>query len=189
MTGSASTVIAWLERLMLFGMLAVLAAILTAAMVMQYASGEIPCPLCLLQRAAMFGCCFGLIRQLRATHSERGSGMALISAVLLLVISVRQVLLDIYPRPGHSYVGSAVFGLHLPVWSVLIAVALLLGLSLRLALFGGMRSTSSGERTLPRILLEPLVIYVAVICAINLLSVVAQCGLAQCHTSGYRLFQ
>ncbi len=72
---------------------------------------------------------------------------------------------------------------------MLIAVALLLGLSLRLALFGGMRSTSSGERTLPRILLEPLVIYVAVICAINLLSVVAQCGLAQCHTSGYRLFQ
>ena len=180
---------ALLERLMLFAMLAGLAAILTAAMVMQFASGEIPCPLCLLQRAAMFGCCFGLISQLRADNSERGSGMALISAVLLLVISVRQVLLDIYPRPGHAYVGSAVFGLHLPVWSALIAMALLLGLSLRLALFGGARSASSRESTLPRILVQPLVIYVVVICAINFFSVLAQCGLSQCHTSGYRLFQ
>ena len=50
-----------LDRLILVLMLAVLAAILTAAMVMQYAFGEIPCPLCLLQRVAMFGCCFGLI--------------------------------------------------------------------------------------------------------------------------------
>jgi hypothetical protein len=32
------------------------------------------------------------------------------------------------------------------------------------------------------------VIYVVVICAINFLSVIAQCGLDQCHTSGYRLF-
>ena len=30
----------------------VIAAILTAAMVMQYRGGEIPCPLCLLQRVA-----------------------------------------------------------------------------------------------------------------------------------------
>ena len=43
-------------------------------------------------------------------------------ALLLLIVSVRQTLLDITPRPGHSYVGSAVFGLHMPVWSVIISV-------------------------------------------------------------------
>src|ERR1700733_9883234 len=111
-----------LDRLILVLMLTVLAAILTAAMVMQYASGEIPCPLCLLQRVAMFGCCFGLIEQLRSSNSERGTGIALIFAVLLLVISVRQTLLDLFPRAGHDYVGSAIFGIHLPVWSVIIAV-------------------------------------------------------------------
>jgi disulfide bond formation protein DsbB len=177
------------DRLILLAMLAVLAAILTAAMVMQYALGEIPCPLCLLQRVAMFGCCFGLIRQLHAGGSERGTGIALIFAVLLLVISVRQTLLDIYPRSGHDYVGSAIFGLHLPVWSVLVAVALLLGLAARLALFGGSHSTTTNEGALPRVLVRPLVIYVVVICAINFVSVVAQCGLGQCHTSSYRLFQ
>src|ERR1700681_4316507 len=162
-----------LDRLVLFLMLLILAAILTAAMVMQYAFGEIPCPLCLLQRVAMFGCCFGLIRQLRSGASERGTGISLIFAVLLLVISVRQTLLDLFPRPGHDYVGSAILGIHMPVWSILIAVALLLGFAIRLALFGGPRSGT--EDSVPmRPLAQGLVIYVVFICAINFLSVVVQ---------------
>ena len=112
-----------LDRVFLFAMLLALAAILTIAMVVQYGLGEIPCPLCLLQRFAIFGCCFGLIKQLQS-GSERGTGISLIFSILLLVISARQTLLDIVPRPGHEYVGSAIFGIHMPVWSVLIAVAL-----------------------------------------------------------------
>src|SRR5271169_5044453 len=126
-----------LDRAILLLMLMILAAILTAAMIMQYAFREIPCPLCLLQRFAMFGCCFGLIQQLRSGRSERGTGVSLIFSILLLVISVRQTLLDLFPRPGHDYVGSAIFGVHMPVWSVLIATALLFGFALRLTLFGG----------------------------------------------------
>ena len=68
-------VAATLDRLLLTAMLIVLAAVLTAAMVMQYAFGEIPCPLCLLQRYAMFGCCFGIVMQLRSPNSERGAGV------------------------------------------------------------------------------------------------------------------
>jgi disulfide bond formation protein DsbB len=188
-TSGSASIVAMLDRLILLVMLAVLAAILTAAMAMQYALGEIPCPLCLLQRVAMFGCCFGLMRQLRADASERGTGLALIFAVLLLVIAVRQTLLDIYPRPGHDYIGSAVLDLHLPVWSVIIAVALLLGLAVRLALLGGRRAATGGGDALPRLLVQPLVVYVVVLCAINFLSVLAQCGFDQCHTFGYRLFQ
>src|ERR1700729_1714967 len=125
-----------LDRLILCLMLLILAGILTAAMVMQYGFGEIPCPLCLLQRYAMFGCCFGIVMQLRSADSQRGAGIGAVFAVLLLVIAVRQTLLDLFPRPGHAYVGSAVFGIHMPVWSVLIAVALLAGFAARLALFG-----------------------------------------------------
>jgi disulfide bond formation protein DsbB len=186
---NADQAAAALDRLILVVMLAVLAAILTAAMVMQYAFGEIPCPLCLLQRVAMFGCCFGLMQQLRSGTSQRGTGIALIFTVLLLVISVRQTLLDLFPRPGHDYVGSAVFGIHLPVWSVVISVALLLGFAIRLALFGGAPDTADAERRLPHAVVQALAVYVIVICAINFLSVVAQCGLDQCHTFGYRLLQ
>ena len=91
-----------LDRLILLLMLLILAAILTAAMVMQYAFGEIPCPLCLLQRFAMFGCCFGLVQQLHSGSTERGTGISLIFSILLLVISARQTLLDLVPRPGHE---------------------------------------------------------------------------------------
>ena len=138
----ATSVTATFDRLLLTAMLIALAAALTAAMVMQYAFGEIPCPLCLLQRYAMFGCCFGIVTQLRSTNSQRGAGIGAIFALVLLVISARQTLLDLIPRPGHAYVGSSVFGIHMPVWSVLIAVALLAGFAARLALFGAPRSSA-----------------------------------------------
>jgi disulfide bond formation protein DsbB len=176
-----------LDRLILLLMLMILAAILTVAMVMQYAFGEIPCPLCLLQRFAMFGCCFGLVQQLRSGSSEHGTGISLIFSILLLVISVRQTLLDIVPRPGHEYVGSAIFGIHMPVWSVFIAMGLLLGFAVRLALFGGLRSAPEKDGSKIRRLTQGVTLYVVAICGVNFISVVAQCGIGDCHTFGYRL--
>src|SRR5215469_1564843 len=139
-----------LNGLFLCSMLLALAIVLTAAMVMQYGFGEIPCPLCLLQRFAMFGCCFGLIAQIRSATSERGTGISLIFSILLLMISARQSLLDLFPRPGHEYIGSAIFGIHMPIWSVLIAIALLVGLATRLALFGGQSHGVMGDGLLIR---------------------------------------
>lgn len=166
-------------------MLVILAGILTTAMVLQYAAGEIPCPLCLLQRVAIFGVCFAILRNLRDGFSHRNMGIAMLFSVLLLVISVRQTLLDIYPRPGHAYIGSAVLGLHMPVWSTLIAAALLTGFALRLAVLGD-REVAPHAPGLARIG-RAVGLYVAALCAINLVSVVVQCGLGQCHTMGYRL--
>jgi disulfide bond formation protein DsbB len=156
-------------------------------MVMQYAFGEIPCPLCLLQRYAMFGCCFGLMQQLRSGTSERGTGVSLIFTIVLLIISVRQTLLDLFPRPGHDYIGSAVFGIHMPVWSVFIALALLVGFAVRFALFGSPRVASKEENAAIRRAAQVLGAYVVLICAVNFLSVIAQCGLGECRTLGYRL--
>lgn len=181
------SILVMLDRLVLLLLTMILSAALTAAMVMQFAFGEIPCPLCLLQRVAMFGCCFGLLHQLRARDSERGGGMALVFALLLLVIAARQTLLDIVPRPGHAYIGTAVFGLHMPVWSVVIGVCLLLALALRLTLFGAPRPLPpAGQPPLARAM-RLLEFYVVLICTLNFASVVLQCGLGECHTSGYRL--
>jgi disulfide bond formation protein DsbB len=133
-----------LDRLILSVMLLALAGVLTAAMAIQFCGREIPCPLCLLERVAMFGCCFGLIHQLRSGGSQRGAGIGLVYSVLLLLISARQTLIDLFPRPGHAYIGDDVFGVHMPVWSVFIAVALLLGFAVRLAIFGGSTSRANG---------------------------------------------
>ncbi len=118
------------------GMMGVIAAVLTAAMVMQYAYGELPCPLCLLQRVAMLGVCFGLMQNFRNGFSDRNLGYSLLFSVFLLVVSIRQTLLDIYPRPGHQYVGNSVLGLHMPVWSILIAMALITAFAIKLCVIG-----------------------------------------------------
>src|SRR6516225_10187702 len=158
-----------LSGLFLCGMLLALAIVLTIAMILQYGFGEIPCPLCLLQRFAIFGCCFGLMKQLHS-DSESGTGISLIFSILLLVISARQTLLDIVPRPGHEFVGSAIFGIHMPVWSIFIALALLIGLAVRLTLFGGLRSAAAVESHLIRRSAQGLAIYVVFICSVNFLS-------------------
>ena len=137
----------------------------------------------------MFACCFGLVRQLRDGGSQQAAGIAMLSAVLLLIISVRQTLLDIVPRPGHAYIGAAVFGLHMAVWSVLVAVALLIGFAVRLAVLGGPTWAPPAERSMLSRLSHGLGIYVAIFCAINLVSVLVQCGFGQCHTTGYALLR
>lgn len=178
---------ALLNDLALLAMMAVIAAILTTAMVLQYGYGELPCPLCLLQRAAMFGVCFGIILHFRHGYSVRNTGVSLLFALFLLIVSVRQTLLDIYPRPGHSYIGSAVLGLHMPVWSVLIALAILLAFAIKLTILGGEDLRSRPSAPALQKAGGALGLYVIALCTINFVSVVLQCGFGECHTFGYKL--
>lgn len=170
----------------------VIAGILTAAMTLQYAKGELPCPLCLLERLAMFGVCFGVMLNFRRGFSYQNTGFSLLSAIFLLIVSVRQSLLDIYPRPGHEYIGSPVFGLHLPVWSILIALLILIAYALKMAIVGGdeyLQRASIDRFPALRRIADALSAYVVLLCVVNLVSVVIQCGLGECHTAGYRLLQ
>ena len=187
---SAQRLLALVNYTYLLLVMFVIAGILTTAMVLQYANHELPCPLCLLERVAMLGVCFGIMLNFRHGFSYQNTGFSLLSAIVLLVISVRQSLLDIYPRPGHEYIGSAIFGIHMPVWSILIALALLSSYAIKLAILGGdehLRETD--VRAFPAIariagILSACVIAIALI---NLVSVVLQCGFGECHTFGYKL--
>ena len=170
----------------------VIAGILTAAMTLQYVNGELPCPLCLLERVAMFGVCFGIMLNFRRGFSYQNTGFSLLSAILLLVIAVRQSLLDIYPRPGHEYIGSAIFGIHMPVWSIIIALMLLTAYAIKLAILGGdeyLREADVGEFPVIRKVADVVSIYVIAICLINFVSVILQCGFGECHTFSYKLLQ
>ncbi len=197
MTGATASadgqrILAFLNYLYLATMMAVIAGILTAAMTLQYAEGELPCPLCLLERAALFGVCFGIMLNFRQGFSEQHTGISLLFALFLLIVSVRQTLLDIYPRPGHEYVGSAIFGLHMPVWSIVIALALLGAFALKMAVIGGdnhLRRHAPDDFPRLKRVADLVTLYAIVLAVINLVSVVIQCGFGECHTTGYRLLQ
>ena len=191
-SNSTRRLLALLNYVYLLMMMIVIAGILTAAMVLQYARGELPCPLCLLQRIAMFGVCFGIIQNFRRGFSYQNTGYSLLFTIFLLLVSVRQTLLDIYPRPGHAYIGSAVFGIHMPVWSIIIALCLLIAYAAKLAAFGGdeyLNEAPPSEFPLVKKLADILSLYVIAICAINVISVFLQCGFNECHTFGYQLLK
>ena len=182
--------IARLNYLYFLAMMLVIAAILSAAMFMQYARAELPCPLCLLERAALFGICFGLMQNFRNGFSYQNAGFSLLFALLLLVVATRQTLLDIYPRPGHAYIGSAVLGLHMPVWAVVIAVCVIAAYAIKLMSIGGDRHLRDYKaKSFPVIdaMANDTGLYLIALCAINFASVVVQCGFGECHTFGYKL--
>lgn len=185
----AERLTAGLNYLTLLAMLVVIEGVLTAALVLQFVNGELPCPLCLLQRVAMFGVGFAIVQNFRA-FSHRNTGISLIFSLLLLIVSVRQTLLDITPRPDHAYVGSAVFWLHMPVRSVIIATALIAAHAVALAAFGGERRVARLHAedfpALARIA-DFAAAYLIVLVLVNLGAVIVQCGFGACHTDGYKL--
>jgi hypothetical protein len=139
---------------------------------------------------ALFGVCFGIVQNFRNGYSDRNAGWSLLFSLFLLIVSVRQTLINIYPRPGHAYVGSAVFGIHMPVWCVIIATALLIAFGLKLTILGGDGALAGRkpEGALAR-LAGIGMIFVLALCAINFASVVLQCGIHACHTYEYRLLR
>lgn len=181
-----------LNYLYFLAVIIVVAGILSVAMTLQYANGELPCPLCLLERLAMFGICFGIIHNFRYGFSYRNTGISLLFTVLLLLVSSRQTLLDITPRPGHEYIGSAVLGLHMPVWSVIIALCILTSYALKMTVLGDEQSlTKTRIEAFPALkkIASLVGLYVVALAFINTVSVFVQCGFNECHTFHYQLLQ
>lgn len=165
--------------------LAAMAFILTTALYMQLVYNEYPCPLCLLQRVAYFGVCFGVMLNLRNGYSMRYEGLTLLVIILLLIISTRQTLLDIYPRPGHEYIGSAFLGLHMPVWSIVFSILLLLAYAIRFCILGfGDYLSEPPLNSHPKtaLLANILAWFIIALCGVNVLSTFFQCGFSSCHT-------
>lgn len=190
-TGAARDA-SFINYLFFLAVITVVAAILTVAMTLQYAKGELPCPLCLLERLAMFGICFGIILNFRYGFSYRNTGISLLFTVLLLLVSSRQTLLDITPRPGHEYIGSAVLGLHMPVWSVIIALCVLTAYALKMTVLGDeKRLTQSRVDAFPALgkTASLVSLYIVALALINTVSVFVQCGLNECHTFSYQMLQ
>jgi disulfide bond formation protein DsbB len=103
------------------------ALILAITFGLQFILRELPCPLCQLQRLAIVLCGFGFILNLRLGAQPAHYGLILLSALFGLAVSGRQVLLHIVPGSG-SY-GSAIMGLHLYSWGVLLFLAVIAGVA------------------------------------------------------------
>ena len=108
-------------------------AVLIGAFVVQFGEGELPCPLCLIQRMCMILAALGpayIIIAGRNRHAHTfsimgsGFGMSILAAVGGMAVSARQVLLHI--APGDPGYGDPILGMHLYTWALVVFVVVLL---------------------------------------------------------------
>ncbi len=168
------------NRINAFGVLGI-CGILLGAYYIQYVKGEVPCPLCLLQRLAMLGVAFGAMLNLRYGLHPRHYAVSLISALLGASISIRQILLHIVPGPGPSGYGTPVFGMHLYTWAFLIfaAAILLIGVMMYFETQFEGHERSGSKRDLS-LFVKSVFFLVVIIAAANVVTTFLECGITQC---------
>jgi disulfide bond formation protein DsbB len=151
--------------------------VLLAALFDQFWFGDLPCPLCTLQRAAFVGVGFGLA--LNVIFGARPSHYAVIilSAVAGAAIAMRQTLLHIVPGAG-SY-GNTVLGLHLYSWAFIIFALVVVGSALMLFFDRQFVHTGPLSARLRPLPLVTFLVFVAV-AVVLAVSTLALCGMGFC---------
>ncbi|WP_050470218.1 disulfide bond formation protein B [Herbaspirillum chlorophenolicum] len=158
------------------GLLAVCAS-LGIAFYYQLSLKELPCPLCLLQRAGLILTGIGLMMNVRFGVRSAHYGVALAGALVTGIVALRQVLLHI--APGDAGYGSTFMGLHFYTLAALASLAAVAGIAALLMLKSWEMPTrfpawKSAGGKLACILFLLLV-------AGNLASTVLECGAGACE--------
>jgi disulfide bond formation protein DsbB len=152
-----------------------LAGVLVAAFAMQFALDELPCPLCLLQRAFFSALAIGPILNLRYGPHPLHYALSMLAALAGAAVSVRQILLHIMPGdPGY---GSAIFGYHYYTWAFILFAAALLALAVMM-LFE--RQFEPEEKPQPAAASMLALWLVIALTLANVASTLAICGLTAC---------
>ena len=124
----------------------VISVVLIVAFADQLVLHDLPCPLCILQRAGFVMAGFGLALNLRFGPRASHYAIMIIGAVVGGAIAVRQILIHILPGSG-AY-GSPLFGLHFYTWAFIVFTLIVLGTAAML-LFD--RQFVDGERSTKRL--------------------------------------
>jgi disulfide bond formation protein DsbB len=181
----------WLLHVYLLGMI----GMLLGGFWMQFAQGELPCPLCVAQRMALSLAAIGpawIIVQCRFGHRDgasmlvRGMAVSALGAIGGLVLASRHILLHILP--GDTGYGLPVLGLSLYTWVAVACMVILLITSITM-LFHDRLEPPMVERLKP-VSIASLWLFIAVL-GVNAVSVFAEAGFnlfLPDDPTGYQLF-
>ena len=166
----------------LLGLLGI-SLILAVAFFYQLALGELPCPLCLLQRAGFIAVGMGFLFNLRLGERPSHYAMILMSSLVTGFISMRQVSLHL--APGDPGYGSALFGLHFYTWALIAAVGIVCYVAL-VFVVKDMFGARDKDAPLGGAASNAVFAIFALLVAANLLSTVLECGAGQCDDNPVR---
>ena len=176
-----------LSRLLKALALVALDTVLVLAFADQLWFRDLPCPICILQRAGFVAAGFGLALNLMFGPRPSHYGLAIIGAMVGGVMSADQVLHYIVPGTG-SY-GNAIFGLHFYSWS-LIAFAVVVAGSGVMLMFDRQFESSSPPPLPLTVFPLTAVALLALLAVGNVASTLAICGVGLCPEvpGGYLIF-
>lgn len=155
---------------------------LIAAFAMQFALGELPCPLCMLQRVFICALAVGPILNLRFGPQPGHYALSMLAAMAGSAVAMRQMLLHILPGdPGY---GSAIFGYHYYTWAFIIFAIALLVFTL-LLLFE--RQFEKEKTPYTKTAAAAVAVWLTIaVTAANAVSTFAICGPAECPDNPVR---
>jgi disulfide bond formation protein DsbB len=161
--------------------------VLALAFVDQLWFRDLPCPLCILQRAAFFAAGFGLALNLLSGPRPSHYGVTIVGAAVGAAISMRQILLHIVPGTG-SY-GNAIFGLHLYTWAFIAFVLMIVGCAILLLDDRQFARSEPWSNRLSVLPLTALAVFAALAVG-NVISTILICGAGFCPEApaGYLIF-
>jgi disulfide bond formation protein DsbB len=158
------------------GQILAVCGVLCGSLGYQFSLGELPCPLCVLQRLSFLLACVGSLGVLRSAGASdggiarqvRGFAWCIFASFVGAAVSIRQILLHIVP-PDLGY-GPPVLGLHLYSWALIVFCCLILSSAL------GLLGVSDQPRAFPSVITNRIGALVIVIGAVIALATFAMQG-------------
>lgn len=145
--------------------------VLSYAFFDQFYFGELPCPLCQMQRIGFVIIGFALVLNIRCGAHSAHYGWGIIGGLVGMTISLRQVLLHI--APGDKGFGKTLLELHFYTWGFVGYIGLLAGFAILLMLPNrDVRSRSFFANSL-------IIVFILLVLA-NLVSTLLECGIGPC---------
>ncbi|MDR8523292.1 MULTISPECIES: disulfide bond formation protein B [Shewanella] len=155
-----------------------IAIVLAFGFYAQFVAGELPCPLCLLQRVGFVAVMFGLICNVIYGPRPVHYAIMIFAALFGAAVALRQVALHVIP--GTPYYGDAFFAYHFYTWAFITFSIIIFGTTVMLSFSSQYQAPRFQALKSMPILSKLAVISVLLITLLNVLSTFAECGPFQC---------
>jgi disulfide bond formation protein DsbB len=157
------------------GQILAVSGVLLGSLSYQFGLGELPCPLCVLQRLSFLLAAVGPLDVLRnvaffggAARQARGFAFCIFASLFGSAVSIRQILLHIV-LPDSGY-GPPVLGLHLYTWALIVFCSLIFSSAL------GLLGISDQARPLPALVTKTISALIIIIGALIAAATLAMQG-------------
>lgn len=163
-----------LNALSLYG----IALVLATAFAAQLLLGELPCPLCLMQRIQFAMLAAGPVLNVRFGPRPGHYAVTLLAAIAGAGFAARQILLHI--TPGDAGYGSALLGYHYYTWAF-IGFVIAIALAALMLLFERQFGEADLGKPVPTGWFARAAVWLVIaLVALNVVSTLLECGFAAC---------